>query len=69
MIIHLYDIVRPIHIDLNFMLLEFFEFILIEMIGEGTFCAPKVATENKEFIITSLMEEASVDRGFLTHRI
>ena len=69
MIIKLNYIVRSVHVDLDLMLLELLEFVLIEVVGERALCAAKMATEDEELVLASLMQEAAVDRRFLTHRV
>jgi len=68
-IVQLNHIVRSVHVDLDLVLLELLEFVLIEVVGERALCAAKMATEDEELVLASLMQEAAVDRRFLTHRV
>lgn len=61
MIVKLNHIVRPVHVDLDLVLLKLLEFVLIEMVREGALCAAEMATEDEELVLASLMEEAAVD--------
>lgn len=54
-VVKLHNVVRSVHIYLNFVLLEFFEFVFVKMVGEGALSATKMAPQDKELVLTSLM--------------
>lgn len=67
MIVELHHVVRAVHVDLNFVFLELFEFVLLEVVGERTLCAAEVAAKHEKLVIASLVQKATVDRGLLAH--
>jgi hypothetical protein len=54
-IVHLHYVIASVHIDLYLVLLELLELILLDVIGEGSLCASKVATQDQKLVLTSLM--------------
>ena len=61
MVIQLHHIVRPIHVYLDFVFLELLELVLFQMIGKRALSAAKMATKNKELVLTGLVQKAAVD--------
>ena len=66
-IVQLHDVVRPVHVYLDILLLKFLEFFLFQVIGERALGFCEMASKNEEFVLSRLVKYAPADGWIHSH--